>query len=254
MLRHVERAFAARHESEQQTRQFLADASHELRTPLATIQGYAELSQRRGASDEQALRHAMSKVEVESERMAELVDDLLLLARLDAGRRLDESEVDVTRLVVEAVNDARVLDGERRWRLSIPDDPVSVRGDAQRLHQVVTNLLSNARRHTPPGTTVSVSASARNDGGAEIRVGDDGPGLPDALRGHEFDRFTRGDSSRTRASGGAGLGLSIVKAIVDAHGGSVRVDSAPGDTVFTITLLARPPRRPDPDPAGEARP
>jgi two-component system, OmpR family, sensor kinase len=244
MLLHVERAFDARHESEQRTRQFLADASHELRTPLATIQGYAELSRRPGASTELSLRHAMSKVEVESERMAELVDDLLLLARLDSGRPLDESEVDVTRLVVEAVNDARVMDGARSWRLSIPDEPLAVHGDAQRLHQVVTNLLSNARRHTPPGTTVSVGAATRADGGVDITVHDDGPGMPDSLRNHEFDRFSRGDSSRTRSSGGAGLGLSIVKAIVDAHGGHVQVESAPGDTLFTITLPARP-REPD---------
>jgi two-component system OmpR family sensor kinase len=241
MLVHVERAFDARHESEQRTRQFLADASHELRTPLATIQGYAELSQRPGASTEPRLRHAMSKVEVESERMSDLVNDLLLLARLDSGRPLEESEVDVTRLIVEAVNDARVMDGDRHWRLSIPDEPLAVNGDAQRLHQVVTNLLSNARRHTPPGTTVGVAAADRPDGGVDITVHDDGPGMPGNLRGHEFDRFSRGDSSRTRSSGGAGLGLSIVKAIVDAHGGTVRVESSPGDTLFTITLPPAPP-------------
>jgi two-component system OmpR family sensor kinase len=236
MLLHVERAFDARHESEQRTRQFVADASHELRTPLATIQGYAELSRRPEASNEPSLRHAMAKVEAESERMAGLVDDLLLLARLDSGRPLDDAEVDVTRLVVEAVNDARVRDGHRHWRLSIPDDPLAVNGDAQRLHQVVSNLLSNAGRHTPPGTTVSVGAARRPDGGVDITVHDDGPGMPESLRGHEFDRFSRGDSSRTRSSGGAGLGLSIVKAIVDAHGGRVWVDSSPGDTLFTITL------------------
>jgi two-component system OmpR family sensor kinase len=236
MLRHVERAFAARHESEQQARRFLADASHELRTPLTTIQGYAELSRRAGASDEESLRHAMSKVEVESDRMADLVDDLLLLARLDAGRPLDDADVDVSRLAVEAVNDARVIDAGRTWRLSIPDDAVVIRGDSKRLHQAVSNLLSNARRHTPPGTTVAVSVSSRPDGGADVTVHDDGPGLPDSLRGHEFDRFSRGDSSRTRASGGAGLGLSIVRAVVEAHGGTVRVESEPGDTLFTVCL------------------
>jgi two-component system OmpR family sensor kinase len=241
MLTHVERAFGARHESEQRTRQFLADASHELRTPLATIQGYAELSRRREASSEASLRHAMSKVELESERMSDLVSDLLLLARLDSGRPLDRSDVDVTRLVVEAVNDARVMDADRQWRLSIPHEPLAVVGDAQRLHQVVTNLLSNARRHTPPGTTVTVGASGRAGGGVEITVHDDGPGLPDSLRGHEFDRFSRGDSSRTRSSGGAGLGLSIVQAIVDAHGGSVRVESSPGSTLFAVALPPLPP-------------
>jgi two-component system OmpR family sensor kinase len=254
MLRHVERAFDARHESEQRTRQFLADASHELRTPLATIQGYAELSQRPGASTEPQLRHAMSKVEIESERMSDLVNDLLLLARLDSGRPLEDSDVDVTRLIVEAVNDARVMDGDRHWRLSIPDEPLAITGDTQRLHQVVTNLLSNAHRHTPPGTTVGVAAAGRPDRGVDITVHDDGPGLPDKLRGHEFDRFSRGDSSRTRSSGGAGLGLSIVKAIIDAHGGTVRVESTPGDTLFTITLPPVPPSHSDATKAAPAGP
>jgi two-component system OmpR family sensor kinase len=245
MLAHVERAFGARHESELRTRQFLADASHELRTPLATIQGYAELSRRPGASTEASLQHAMSKVEVESERMSDLVDDLLLLARLDSGRPLETSAVDVTRLVVEAVNDARVVDGDRHWRIDIPDEPLVVQGDAQRLHQALTNLLSNARRHTPPGTTVSVGVSSRVDSGVDMTVHDDGPGLPDSLGGHEFDRFSRGDSSRTRSSGGAGLGLSIVHAIVDAHGGTVRVDSSPGSTLFAIALPHLPPTTAD---------
>jgi two-component system, OmpR family, sensor kinase len=252
MLAHVERAFGARHESEQRTRQFLADASHELRTPLATIQGYAELSRRPGASTEASLQHAMSKVEVESERMSGLVEDLLLLARLDSGRPLERSDVDVTRLVVEAVNDARVVDGDRHWRISIPDEPLAVQGDAQRLHQVLTNLLSNARRHTPPGTTVSVGVSSRADGGVDMTVHDDGPGLPESLRGHEFDRFSRGDSSRTRSSGGAGLGLSIVQAIVDAHGGTVRVESSPGSTVFAIALPHLAPTTSDASSESEA--
>jgi two-component system OmpR family sensor kinase len=237
MLSHVESALDARHESELQVRQFVADASHELRTPLSTIQGYAELTRRAETSDEDAFRHAMAKVETESERMATLVDDLLLLARLDAGRPLDRVDVDLTKLVVEAVNDIRIVDSDRHWRLSLPDEPVDIVGDDRRLHQVLSNLISNARRHTGPGTTVTVSASLVDNGAvARLRVHDDGPGMPEALRGKAFERFSRGDSSRTRASGGSGLGLSIVKAIVAAHGGSVRVSSEPGDTAFIVDL------------------
>ena len=241
MLGHVERALDARHESEQQVRQFLADASHELRTPLSTITGYAELS-RRGAADDgtqlEQLRHAMSRVDVESERMTALVDDLLLLARLDAGRPLESHAVDVSRLAVEALNDARVVAPDHRWRLVLPDEPAVVTGDEHRLHQVVANLLSNARRHTPPGTVVTLTVAAASDltGDVTVTIRDDGPGLPPALQDSAFERFTRGDESRTRDTGGSGLGLPIVKAIVEAHGGTVTVTSRPGDTAFTIRL------------------
>ena len=242
MLGHVERALDARHESEQQVRQFLADASHELRTPLSTITGYAELS-RRGAVDDQAqleqLRHAMSRVDVESERMTALVDDLLLLARLDAGRPLDSEAVDVSRLAIEALNDARVVAPDHRWRLVLPEEPAFVTGDEHRLHQVVANLLSNARRHTPPGTVVTLTVALVGDvtgGGVTVTIHDDGPGLPPALQDHAFERFTRGDGSRTRDTGGSGLGLPIVKAIVEAHGGTVTGTSRPGDTAFTVHL------------------
>ena len=129
------------------------------------------------------------------------------------------------------------MDSDRHWRLSLPDEPVDIVGDDRRLHQVLSNLISNARRHTGPGTTVTVSASLVDNGAvARLRVHDDGPGMPEALRGKAFERFSRGDSSRTRASGGSGLGLSIVKAIVAAHGGSVRVSSEPGDTAFIVDL------------------
>jgi two-component system OmpR family sensor kinase len=245
MLSHVESALDARHHSEQQVRQFVADASHELRTPLSTIQGYAELTRRTASTDEATLRLAMSKVETESGRMATLVDDLLLLARLDAGRPLERADVDLTRLIVEAVNDVRVVDDERHWRLSLADEPVHVTGDAQRLHQVLSNLLSNARRHTGKGTTVTVGARpVKTSDAVQLSVHDDGPGMPEALRGKEFERFSRGDESRTRASGGAGLGLSIVKAIVSAHRGSVAVKSQPGDTTITVTLPAGAPSEP----------
>ncbi|MGH3470606.1 MAG: sensor histidine kinase, partial [Nocardioidaceae bacterium] len=240
MLTHVEEALDARHASEQQVRQFLADASHELRTPLTTIQGYADLSQRADAGRD-ALEHAMGRVRSESARMGSLVDDLLLLARLDAGRPLEHATLDLRLLLAEAVNDARVVGSDHHWRLELPNDPLLVTGDAQRLHQVVANLLSNALRHAPSGTTVTTRAGLRKlrglaEPGVVIQVHDDGPGLPVELQGKAFERFSRGDSSRTRASGGAGLGLSIVAAIVTAHEGSVELTSNPGDTTFTIVL------------------
>ncbi len=240
MLGHVERALDARHESEQQVRQFLADASHELRTPLSTIVGYAELSRRPATGGDEheqitALRHAMGRVDVESIRMTALVDDLLLLARLDAGRPLESEPVDLSRLAVEALNDTRILAPDHRWRLAIPDEPVLVLGDDHRLHQVIANLLSNARRHTPPGTEVSLEI-AETGAAALLTIHDDGPGLPDALKDQAFERFTRGDGSRTRDTGGSGLGLPIVKAIVEAHGGAVSVHSEPGDTTFRVLV------------------
>ncbi len=234
LLDHVDDALSARHRSEQQVRQFVADASHELRTPLSTIHGYAELS-RRTPDDAAQLAGAMAKVETEAHRMSGLVEDLLLLARLDAGRPLARDEVDVTRLLLEAVADARVVAPEHRWKLDLPDEPVHVVGDEPRLHQVVTNLLNNARKHTPEGTTVTVSTA--DDGElVSIRVHDDGPGLPGELAPHAFERFTRGDQSRIRSSGGAGLGLSLVAAIVEAHRGRVELDSRPGDTTFAVLL------------------
>jgi len=237
LLEHVDSALAARHRSEQQVRQFVADASHELRTPLSTIHGYAELS-RRTPDDPAALSTALNKVETEAGRMSALVEDLLLLARLDSGRPLVREEVDLTRLLLEAVADARVLAPDHHWRLDLPDEPVTATGDADRLHQVVTNLLNNARNHTPAGTTVTVRVAATAAGGVRIDVHDDGPGLPEDIAAEVFERFTRGDSSRTRASGGAGLGLSLVSAIAAAHGGTASVVSHPGDTTFTVELPA----------------
>lgn len=234
LLAHVESSLEARHRSEQQVRQFVGDASHELRTPLATIHGYAELS-RRTPDDPAALGAALAKVETEADRMSGLVEDLLLLARLDSGRPLERTEVDLTRLLLESVADARVLAPAHKWQLDLPDEPVTVTGDERRLHQVVTNLLGNARHHTPPGTTVTVSARVAQDA-VRVTVHDDGPGLPAGLAEHAFERFTRGDTSRTRASGGAGLGLSLVSAVAQAHGGRASVESLPGSTTFTITL------------------
>ncbi|MEO6471686.1 MAG: HAMP domain-containing sensor histidine kinase [Aeromicrobium sp.] len=238
LLGHVEQALDARHESEQHVRQFVADASHELRTPLATIQGYAELTRRTGADPEE-LKQAMGKVESEAGRMSTLVDDLLLLARLDSGRPLDQSPVDLSRLLLEAVDDARVVDQDRRWQLHIPDEAVVTTGDEQRLHQAVTNLLTNASRHTGPGTVVTVTLTEGDP--LAIAVHDDGPGIPPELQATVFERFSRGDSSRTRDSGGAGLGMSLVEAIIAAHGGTAAVASEPGDTTFTLTLPAAQP-------------
>jgi len=179
---------------------------------------------------------ALDKVEQESARMTSLVEDLLLLARLDAGRPLERAPVDLVRLLVEAVSDARVLAPGHRWRVDVPDDavdaPYEVLGDELRLHQVVTNLLTNARKYTPAGTTVTVTV--RRDGFA---VHDDGPGFPPELVDHAFERFVRGDAARTRGEEvGVGLGLALVDAIVAAHGGTVRLHSAPGDTTVDVSL------------------
>ncbi|MGF9754984.1 HAMP domain-containing sensor histidine kinase [Microvirga sp. 0TCS3.31] len=229
MLDHVEHSLGQRHRSEQQVRQFVADASHELRTPLATIAGYTELARHRPETGGTAL----AKVETESARMTALVEDLLLLARLDSGRPLERRPVDLSRLLLEAVDDSRVVDPDRSWRLALPDEPITVTADAARLHQVVSNLLANARRHTPPGSTVTVTGTAGATG-AGFTVHDDGPGFAPDLAPRAFERFTRGDAARTR--GGAGLGLSLVEAIVGAHGGAVTLDSRPGSTTITVVL------------------
>jgi two-component system OmpR family sensor kinase len=229
LLAHVETSLQARHRSEQQIRQFVADASHELRTPLATIVGYAELASGR-PDDGNIVRTALGKVNEESRRMTGLVEDLLLLARLDSGRPLERQPVDLTRLLVEAVSDARVLAPDHRWRLDVPEEVVEVPGDEQRLHQVITNLLTNARKYTPPGTTVTVAA--RTDG---FVVHDDGPGFPPQLLSTAFERFSRADTARNRADG-AGLGLALVDAIVAAHGGSVDLQSRPGSTTLSVAL------------------
>ncbi|MCL8025088.1 sensor histidine kinase [Nocardioides bruguierae] len=229
LLEHVETSLSARHRSEQQVRQFVADASHELRTPLATIAGYAELARRR-PDDAGAQRLALAKVEEESARMTALVQDLLLLARLDAGRPLERRPVDLTRMLLEAVSDARVVSPAHEWRLELADEAVEVVGDELRLHQVLTNLLTNARKYTPEGSTVTVAALP--DG---FTVHDDGPGFPAELVGHAFERFVRGDQARNR-EGGAGLGLSLVRAIVSAHGGTVTLRSVPGDTTIEVRL------------------
>src|SRR3954453_18371502 len=234
LLAHVESSLNARHESEQQVRQFVADASHELRTPLTTIAGYTELARRR-PDDVETSRTALAKGEEESARMTSMVQDLLLLARLDSGRPLERRSVDLSRLLVEAVSDARVIAPGHKWQLELPEESIEVTGDAQRLHQVVTNLLGNARTYTPAGTIVTVTVTP--DG---FSVHDDGPGFPPGLADKAFERFARGDVSRTRGTdGGAGLGLALVQAIVSAHGGSVSLDSSPGSTTVSVRLPVR---------------
>ena len=235
LLDHVGSALEARHASETQVRQFVADASHELRTPLAAIRGYAELSRRSRTPVPEEVAHVLGRVESEAKRMTGLVEDLLLLARLDAGRPLGHDPVDLTMLVVDTVSDAHAAGPGHGWQLGLPEEPVVVLGDGARLHQVLANLLANARTHTPEGTTVTVSVSATTDS-AVLRVADAGPGIPAELQPHIFERFARGDSSRSRAAGSTGLGLSIVHAVVTAHGGTVSVRSEPGHTVFTVTL------------------
>ncbi|MFE7298413.1 sensor histidine kinase [Streptomyces sp. NPDC057579] len=264
MLGHVGSALSARQESETRVRRFVADASHELRTPLASIRGYAELTRRGKERPGPETRHALGRIESEAERMTGLVEDLLLLARLDAGRPLSYGTVDLSPLVVDAVSDARAAGPDHGWRLELPDvaapTPALVRGDADRLHQVLVNLLANARTHTPEGTTVTARVrtvrrprpSGAGPAGSgpfgvvgdavQLEVQDDGPGIPAALLPHVFERFARGDASRSRSAGSGrsggstGLGLAIVEAVVAAHGGTVEVASVPGRTVFTVTL------------------
>jgi two-component system OmpR family sensor kinase len=228
MLAHVEQSLAARQRSEEQVRQFVADASHELRTPLATIRGYATLATAH-PDDLETVRLSLAKVADESERMSSLVDDLLLLARLDAGRQLEREPVDLSRLAVEAVGDARLLAPDHHWVLDVGDEPVEVSGDERALRQVVTNLVSNVRLHTPAGSTITVTVRP-----GEMTVADDGPGFDDP--DHALERFARGDASRATVADSTGLGLSIVDAIVRAHGGSVTIASAPGNTTVSVRL------------------
>ncbi len=234
MLDHIADALSARQASETRVRQFVADASHELRTPLAAIRGYTELTQRMG-DDREAVAHAMSRVASETERITRLVEDLLLLARLDSGRPLEREPVDLSRLAVDAVSDAHVAGPDHQWELDLPEEPVVVTGDAARLQQVLSNLLANARVHTGAGTVVTTRLSTE-PAHTLLRVIDNGPGIPAALQTEVFERFARGDSSRSRKGGSTGLGLAIVSAVVRAHNGTITVISSPGHTEFTVRL------------------
>jgi len=236
MLGQIETAFEERTQSEDRLRRFVADASHELRTPLTSIRGYAELSRSGAITDEQQRRAAIVRIEAEAVRMGVLVDDLLLLARLDQQRPLERREVDLVDLVDSAVAAVRAAAPDRVVTATLPAE-LAVVGDAARLRQVVDNLLTNARVHTAEGSPVEVSAS-RDELGAVVVVRDHGPGMSADDLAHATERFYRGDPSRTRRhGGGSGLGLSIVDAIVTAHGGRLSVTSTPGDgTTVTIHL------------------
>jgi signal transduction histidine kinase len=235
MLVQIERAFDERRASESRLRRFVADAGHELRTPLTSVRGYAELY-RRGASERpEDLAVIMARIESEAERMGVLVEDLLLLAKLDQGRPLERHPVGLSRLATEMATDQRMLHPD--WPVELRISPgIEVVGDELRLRQAIGNLLANTRAHTPPGTRIVFSVEAR-DGMAAVEVADDGPGVPAEVMGRVFERFFRADPSRSRASGGSGLGLSIVAAIAEAHGGSVEVESpSAGGAVFRILL------------------
>ncbi|GAB3916314.1 two-component sensor histidine kinase [Microlunatus endophyticus] len=254
MLDNVAGALVVRQTSETKLKQFIADASHELRNPLASIRGYAELTRRERDQVPANTAYALGRVEAEAERMSSLVEDLLLLARLDSGPAIDLAPVDVTELLVNAVSDARAAGPDHHWTLDLgplgqgPFDlspagvgqsPATVLGDRNRLHQAVVNLLANARTHTPPGTSVTAGLRIQ-DGHVVIAISDNGPGIPADIQERVFERFTRGDDSRARSGdrtgGSTGLGLAIVAAVVEAHQGTVDVRSIPGDTRFELRL------------------
>lgn len=243
MLGHVQEALAKRHTSEERLRSFAADASHELRTPVASIRGHAELALRHPGPVPDKVVRALDRVAAEAVRMSAMVDDLLLLARLDAGRPLQREPVDVTRLVIDCTDDARAASPGHSWVLDLPETPVTVTGDSHRLAQVLTNLLANARLHTPAGTRVTVRLEQRGPDRCTLSVADNGPGITPELRQTLFERFTRADrrhpdtgNGTGTGGGGAGLGLSIAAAIVEAHDGSLTFRSVPGSTVFTVVL------------------
>ncbi len=235
MLDHVDHALRAREHSEKALRQFVSDASHELRTPLASIRGYSEITRRKTSELPEDVAVSLERIESESIRMTGLVEDLLLLARLDEGASFSRDPVDLTLLAGEVVSDAVVRAQGHHWEVTTPDYPVVVSGQRDQLFQVLTNLVQNARVHTPDGTTVSVTVEAVDDE-ATLRVTDDGPGIDQALVPNLFERFRRGDYGRSRKTGSTGLGLAIVKTIVEAHRGRVEVTSRPGQTTFTVWL------------------
>ena len=236
MLERIEVAFDERARAQHRLQEFVADASHELRTPLATIRGYAELYRRGGLADSADLADAMRRSEQEAVRMGALVDDMLLLAELDAQRPLGADVFDVDPLVEDAARDARVVDQSRTITVS-HDDDVCIVGDRDRIRQVLANLVTNAIRHTPTGAPIELTVLASDV--VEIAVVDHGPGIPESVADRVFERFVRADTSRSRDRGGSGLGLSIVEAIVSAHGGSVRIRATAGGGTTVVVQLPR---------------
>jgi two-component system OmpR family sensor kinase len=237
MLGQIETALHARAASESRLRRFVADAAHELRTPLTSLRGYAELYRSGALADEAGVRNAMGRIEAEGARMSHLVDDLLLLARMDQQRGLEMKPVDVVALANEAVADFRAVDPERPVTTALSGS-VTVLGDRIRLRQVLDNLLTNTRIHTPAGTAVRVEVAEVEDA-VEIRVADEGPGIAPEDQERIFERFWRADPARARKTGGSGLGLAIVASLVEAHGGTVAVESEVGrGTTFTVKIPA----------------
>jgi two-component system, OmpR family, sensor kinase len=240
MLAQIEAAFEERRASENRLRRFVADAGHELRTPLTSVRGYAELFRRGGTAHPDDVGMMMARIESESRRMGVLVEDLLLLAKLDEGRPLARQRVELSRLVTEMAGDQEVLHPE--WPVELAIEPgVEIVGDEARIRQAVANLLANVRAHTPRGTASVVTVGMRG-GMAMVEVADRGPGISQDVRARVFERFFRADPSRSRASGGSGLGLSIVAAIAAAHGGRVEAESPEdGGATFRILLPPQPP-------------
>ncbi|MDS2172228.1 ATP-binding protein [Nesterenkonia sp. CL21] len=247
MLDHVEDAIGRRQSSEDQLRRFIADAGHELRTPLAAISAHAQLMERRRTEMPEELGHSSQRIRSESQRMGLLVEDLLLLARLDSGVPLAEEPVELARILVDVSADAQLTAPGHQWHIDLPEGAadLTVRGDAARLHQVVSNLVNNAKDHTPEGTSVILRLRADRADAVEVTVEDDGPGIPEELQPRIFDRFVRGDGARSRGDaetgqGNTGLGMAICAAIVHAHRGTIRCESRPGRTRFVIRLPAAP--------------
>ena len=248
MIEHVSAALESRQVGEAKTRSFLADASHELRTPLSAIRRHTELAGRSGDDLPDGLGEVLDRIRAQTDRMSSLVDDMLPLARIDAGRPLARERVDLSQLLTDAVRDAHAAGPSHQWKLALPAHEVEAVGDAARLTQVLSNLLTNARVHTPPGTAVRVELT---DYPADLvlTVIDDGPGIPADLLPQVFGRFARGDTSRSRAAGSTGLGLAIAHAVVTAHAGTITARSKPGHTAFTMRLpkAGVPAEHPGPD-------
>jgi two-component system OmpR family sensor kinase len=235
MLGRIEESFSARVESESKLRRFVADASHELRTPITAIRGFAELHRQGAVTGEEKTKELIGRIENESKRMGSLVEDLLLLARLDQSRQMKSEPVNLSKLVSDAVESARAAGPNHPVNFNKSDDEIYALGDNDRIHQVVANLLANARTHTPVGTKIDVSIIQGEDG-VRIRIADNGPGLSEKDQAQIFERFYRADASRVRTDGeGTGLGLSIVEAVMRAHAGQVSVESELGKgATFTL--------------------